>query len=343
MRIAIHQREGSFSDRWIPYCQQLGVEYRVVNCYDSNIVDQLSDCEGLLWHWSHTDYKAYNFARQLIFALEKKGIKVFPSYQTCCHFDDKVGQKYLLESINATLVSSYVFYSKNDAKAWISQSNFPKVFKLRGGAGSQNVKIVRSSRLAKKLTNRAFGKGFPLVSKQSNIKQRFWVLKRDRTIKAAVHFLKGFIRFLQPSATSKLLPLQKGYIYFQDFIPDNSFDDRIVVIGNRAVAIRRYNRKNDFRASGSGIIDHNPSLFSAKVIAIAFDIARKLNLQSAAFDFIYGEGDPLIVEISYAFAQGIAYDKCPGYWDNSLNWHAETVNLQHFIIEDFIGEIVVND
>src|SRR4051812_29552347 len=112
MKIAIHNRPGSFSDRWISYCRQNHVDYKLVNCYDSDIVAQLDDCEGLMWHWSQVDYKDLLFAKQLTISLEKKGLKVFPDVNTSWHFEDKVGQKYLLEAIGAPLVDSYVFYSR---------------------------------------------------------------------------------------------------------------------------------------------------------------------------------------------------------------------------------------
>ena len=41
MKIAIHHRPGSFSDRWIEYCEKEGIEYKIVNCYDNDIVAYL--------------------------------------------------------------------------------------------------------------------------------------------------------------------------------------------------------------------------------------------------------------------------------------------------------------
>lgn len=343
MKIAIHKREGSFSDRWIPYCIDNNIPYKIVNCYDSDIIDQLNDCNGLMWHWSHTDYRAQNFARQLIYSIEQRGIKVFPNFNSCWHFDDKVGQKYLLESISAPFVPTYIFYDKKEAINWVSKIDFPKVFKLRGGAGSQNVKLVSNKSKANSLIRKAFGSGFPLTDKYSNIKQRLWVLKRDRTLTALFHFIKGFARFFLPKENHNLLTRQKGYIYFQDFIEGNAYDDRVVVIGDKAIAIRRHNRKNDFRASGSGLIEYNPELFPIDTIKIAFRISEKLKSQSTAFDFIYDKnGSPLIVEISYAYAQGQAYDNCLGYWDRYLKWHSTNINPQWCIIEDFLSEIKVN-
>src|SRR5450631_3263571 len=104
LKIAIHDRAGSFSDRWIKYCNENQVPYKLVNCYEFDIISQLDDCKGLMWHWDLNDYKAALFARQLTISLEKKGVKVFPDVNTAWHHDDKVGQKYLLEAVGAPLV-----------------------------------------------------------------------------------------------------------------------------------------------------------------------------------------------------------------------------------------------
>lgn len=106
--IAIHPRPGSFSDQWIAYCEAHGVPYRLVNCYRSDIVQQLEGCRGLMWHWAHYDHKAALFARQLTLSLEKAGIRVYPDSATSWHYDDKLGQKYLLEAMRLPHVPTYL-------------------------------------------------------------------------------------------------------------------------------------------------------------------------------------------------------------------------------------------
>ena len=341
MKIAIHKKVNSFSDRWIKYCDENNISYKVVNCYDSDIVEQLDDCDGLMWHWNQEDYKAILFARQLTISLEKIGKKIFPNTNTSWHHDDKVGQKYLFEAIGAPLVKSHVFYSKKEAEAWAETTTFPKVFKLRGGAGSINVKLVRSKQQAKSFIKTAFGKGFLKINGWDRFKDRFWVLKRDKNIDAVKFILKGFGRLLLPKELVKFSQREMGYIYFQNFLPNNNYDTRLVVIGNRCFGVRRYTRDNDFRASGSGIMAYEPELFDQECIKIAFDITQKLGAQSVAFDFIWDNSIPQIVEISYCFIMGAFYDNCPGYWDSNLKWHKKKVNPQYFMIEDFLKEIEV--
>lgn len=339
MKIAIHKSEGSFSDRWLIYCDQNKIDYKIVNCYASDIVHQLDDCDGLLWNWNQNDYKAMLFARQLTISLEKKGIKVFPDTNTCWHFDDKVGQKYLFEAIHAPFVQSYNFYSKQEAFHWINKTTFPKVFKLRGGAGSSNVKLVKTRKKARRLVNKSFGRGFPSTDYLSLLKDRFWVVKRDKNLAALIGVLKGFGRLFIPPKTQHFFHKQKGYIYFQDFIRNNNYDTRLVVIGDRCFGIRRYCRQNDFRASGSGILAYEPELFDIECIKSAFEIAKKLKSQSIAMDFVLDGKESKIVEMSYCFTMGKSYDDCQGFWDSNLNWHDKKVNPQYFIIEDFIKSL----
>lgn len=99
MKIAFHHRPGSFSDRWIEYCKDNQIAYKLVNAYDSDIIQQVADCDAFMWHHSHVDYRDTLFAKQLLYSLQLSGKKVFPDFMTGWHFDDKVGQKYLLKPL----------------------------------------------------------------------------------------------------------------------------------------------------------------------------------------------------------------------------------------------------
>lgn len=78
MKIAIHHTEGSFSDRWIEYCRKQDIPYKIVDAYDTDIVEQVRDCDIFMWHHSHGNYKDVLFAKQLLYSLQKSGKKVFP-------------------------------------------------------------------------------------------------------------------------------------------------------------------------------------------------------------------------------------------------------------------------
>lgn len=339
-KLAIHNRQGSFSDRWIKYCSEHKINYKIVNCYDSNIVEQLKGIGGLLWHWAHYEYAAQLVARQIIASIEKMGIKVFPDTATCWHYDDKVGQKYLLESIGAPLIPSYVFFDKDSAMEWIDNTEFPKVFKLRSGAGSQNVKLLETKREARKLCRKSFGKGFVPISEYFGDAK-----SKVRKIKSMNQFVDKLKRLpesiLNVASERHLFPKQKGYIYFQDFMPDNKFDTRITIIGDRAFCFTRNTRPNDFRASGSGDIDYNMDRIDERCVKIAFNTVERIKTQSLAFDFIFDENhNPKIGEISYCY-QNKAVHNCSGYWDREFKWHEGHVWPEDAIIEDLLRDMLL--
>lgn len=338
--VAIHHRAGSFSDRWISYCQTQGIPYRVVNCLDSNIIEQLTSCDYLLWHWSHQDPREQLVARHVITAAEAIGVQVFPSNATCWYYDDKIAQKYLLEAIGAPFVPAYVSYDLPEALRWIDHASWPKVFKLRRGASSSNVQLVRSAQEARALAQRAFSRGFsPVPHYGTNMATRFRSARRKGDLLNTI--TKAAMRLPQSLATihtrKNLMGYEKGYMYFQDFIPDNQFDTRVTIIGDRAFAFTRNVRPGDFRASGSGDVVFDGDRINPKCLEIAFAVARRIGSQSMAFDFVSGENQrPLIVEVSYCYCM-LVYS-CSGYWDANLNWQEGHFWPQDTILVDLLNK-----
>lgn len=333
MKLAIHKSNWGFSRDWIAYCEDNNIPHKVVDCYKTDIVEQVRDCDVLLWHHHHSLAKDKLFAQQLLFSLEQSGKKVFPDFNTGWHFDDKLGQKYLLEAINAPLVPTDAFYSKQDALAWANNTSFPKVFKLRGGAGSSNVKLIRTKDDAVKVINKAFGPGFASYDKWGNFKE---VIRKNKLGKSTGReLMKSIRRMFVSTEFARVHGPQKGYVLFQEFIPNNKFDIRVVVIGDKAFAIKRMVRTNDFRASGSGFIRFDKEEIDLRCITISFNVAKKLKTQCVAYDYVFDEGNnPLIVEINYGYAHE-AYFDCPGYWDENLQWHEGKFNSAHFIVDLF--------
>lgn len=336
MKIAIHHTPGSFSERWIAYCNEKHIEYKCVNCYESDIILQLSDCDCLMWHFNHKDSKDSKFAKQLLFAVQASGKKVFPDFNSAWHFDDKVAQKYFLEAIGSPLAKSYVFYTKMEALQWAKHTIYPKVFKLRNGAGSDNVKLVKNRSDAVRWIKKAFGKGFKQYEAWNNLKERYRKYKLRKTNLWDV--IKGTLRLVYTTKYSRVTGREMGYVYFQDFIPDNDHDIRVIVVGDKAFGIKRMVRENDFRASGSGTIMYDKDNFDILTVRLAIETSRRLNSQCMAYDFIYKNGNPLIVEISYGFAMK-GYDACPGYFDKDLIWYEGRFNPYGWMVEDLITSV----
>ncbi len=332
MKIAIHDRPGSFSDHWISYCQSKEINYKLVNCYTNDIIKQLEDCDALMWHFHHANPKDVKFAKQLIYSVHAMGKRVFPDFNTVWHFDDKVGQKYLFEAIGAPLVPTYVFYSKQKALTWTKETTWPKVFKLRGGAGSQNVRLAKTRRQGIKLIKKAFGKGSKQYNAWRSMKERW---RKFLIGKAGIkELLKGIVRFFFPPEFSIIGGKEIGYVYFQDFIPELDKDYRTKVVANNCWGYQRLVRKNDFRASGSGSEDYvySKNAIPEKIIIYSLELAKKFKMQTVAFDFLLDKNETLfLVEISCFY--GVDEKEFIGYWDKNLNWHEGTFDPYGWMVE----------
>ena len=332
--LAIHNSSRGFHPRWMAYCERQGIPYKRVDCYASDIVDQVKDCCALMWHHGQADPKDVLVARPILSALEHSGLKVFPDFNTAWHFDDKVAQKYLFEALDIPAVPAQVFVSRNEALASVDSADFPKVFKLRRGAGSAGVRLVRDRKQARRLVRKAFGRGFAIYDPWDSLKERFYKWRLGTF--SATEILKGLARFIRPPRYSRILGRERGYVYFQDFLSGNNCDIRIIVIGDRAFGIRRLVRPGDFRASGSGRITYSREDLNEECVELAFQTTKKLGSDCVALDFVYDrQNQPMILEVSYGFTKE-GYDKCEGYWDRDLNWHAGPFDPYGWMVENLL-------
>ncbi|SRX75858.1 ATP-grasp domain-containing protein [Aequorivita antarctica] len=339
MKIAIQHREGGFTERWIAYCQKNSLDFLLVDCFKTDILNILrkEKVTHLMWHLNHASSKDLMVYPYVMNAAKNMCIKTFPNFNTRWHFDDKIAQKYLFESIGAPLVKSDVFYEREDALSFLNTSQLPLVAKLKRGAGSTNVKLIKSKAEGEEYIKRLFSEGIVSTAKAlGNFDQKLRVAKQ---IKDPVKLIKKTIGFFKKNRRERTLAnVEKGYVYFQEFMPNNEFDIRIIVVGEIAFGIRRFNKENDFRASGSGKIDFEVAKIDLETVKIAFDVTQKIGGQCLAFDFVYNlNKEPKIVEVCFGFSMK-AYDACPGYWKKDLSFVEGTFIPQEFMMENFLNE-----
>ncbi len=333
----------SFAGRWGAALRARGIQVRELDLLGADPLKQVAGCAGVMWHWYHYPSEIRGAALPILRTIEEHlRIPVFPDLATCWHFDDKIAQSYLLDALDIPHPKTKVFWRKADALQWCEKAEYPMVAKLSGGAGSQNVRLIRHAAEAQAYVKQCFsGSGVVILPPlPEGSAARLWArLKRaaKRAAQAAPYVFSN--RFPAFPDQTYWMP-HKNYALFQEFLPGNEFDTRVTVVGDRAFAFRRMNRPGDFRASGSGRIDHDPGAIDLRCVAAAFAAARKLGAQSMAFDFMFrGEGrEPVVGEISYAYADW-AVEKCPGHWDSNLNWREGPLWPEEAHVEDFLGLI----
>lgn len=345
MKIAINQDAGfTHSTNWVfpwrQFCLDNNIDFEIVDVLSCNSIEVLKKFDCFLWHFGQYSHKEMLEARSILNSLEKIGVKVFPSFNDSWHFDDKIAEMYILQAINAPIPKSQVFYSKKDLQDALSNGlfQFPIVAKLRTGSGSHNVKLLRKESQMIRYGKRMFGRGFNpapslLYKTSSNVRSSH--NKTDFLKKA-----KRIPEFLRILRDARRFPKEKDYIYLQEFIPNDGYDLKVVVVGDKCAGLVRPVRSHDFRASGGGEVFFEKKYFTKEIIHSAFETADKLNTQCIGFDFVVNKdnGKGYIVEMSYGFSHEAVLSS-GGYFDRDFVWHDEPLNVPHEIIKNMINKI----
>ena len=303
------------------------IDYLELHVDEPDFWEKVRKVNLFLFKYAHID-DHHQIVNAILPLIQKYlSINCFPNWDTCWHFDDKIKEYYLLKSMGFPVIDSWIFWEKESAQEWAENADYPVVFKLKKGAGSRNVILIKSKKEAYKIINRMFGKGilashgFPNKGKvkhtdfESYLRHKF-----DQ-------YLLNKIRGIEPG----IWQVEKNYVLFQKFLPNNNFDTRVTVIGNRAFAMRRFVRNNDFRASGSGIWDLDKNNVDLRTVEIALKVSSEMKFQSMAYDFLFDEkGEPKICEMSWTFPD----DAEKGYWDNNLSWYDFNFIPPYFHLKD---------
>lgn len=338
MKIAIHAAERSWSDGWVAACKKRGIEPHIVDCAHTDIIAQVQGCDGLMWHVDHTVSAARLAGIPVLTALSAAGFPVYPDPPTVWHFDNKLAQKYLLEAIGAPIAKTWAFFDEQTAQRFLDSATYPLVFKLRKGAGSANVRLVEDAAAGKKLAKQAFSEGF--VASESYFDEVGKKLGRIGSPEELLGKIKRAPAAIKRNLhAAKAQDRERGYMLLQEFLPNATHDTRISVIGDRAFGFIRGVRPDDFRASGSGKIDFDPSKVDPRCVQLAFQTSEKLGCQSMAYDFVMDQaGEPKMLEVCFGYLAS-AVHACPGHWRRDGSWVEGQMWPQDASVEDFAKRI----
>lgn len=329
MKIAIHRDEKMFKHEsvWIPeckaYCEEHGIECDIVSCYDYDIIDKLRSYDAVLWTMQNYVNADIMEARSILNSAKKMGLKVFPDYDTAWHFDDKIAESYLLQATEAPTPKSWVFYMEDACVEWLkNEASYPLVAKLRCGSGSNNVKLLKNYEEAKKYAHTMFSKG--MNPTPSVLYKAYSKAQSSKSLKMIIKRVKKIPDFLRTRKNAKQINYESGYCYFQEYIENNGYDLKIVVIGDKLVPLCRNIRKGDWRASGGGDVYTDISLITEQIRNSAFEVYDKCKFQCIGLDYVVNSktGEGLIIEMCYGF-DFKALSEVGGYFDRQGNWHED--------------------
>ncbi len=290
------------------------VEYKKIIIESGNWFVQIKECDHIIWRPNLSEPFLTEAREKIFFISRILCRKVYPSVESFWHYDKKICQAYLMRYYEIRTPDTGIFYLYDEALQYIENCTYPIISKSSGGAASRNVRMLKNFKQARSELNWIFSK--TLVSR-------------------LVDKILGQINLARNRYDG-----QKKYVYYQEMIEGNAWDYRITTIGdNIAFSFIRKNRENDFRASGSGLIEYDID-HNHEVIKYCLDISRKMEFDTMCYDVLFRDDKFYIVEFSYTFSDTAIYN-CPGYFlrkEDKLEWVEGHVWPQTLIIDYLCGK-----
>ena len=230
----------------------LNVSYR-----DHFVLYQTSEAPGAF-------YKRY--IENLVFFLEKQGAVVMPCHEYLRAHHDKVFMELMrLQFTNDALktIRSNCYGSWVDALS--HKGTFPVVIKQASSSAGAGVYLAQNSSEYRRYVKKA-GR-LLIASGPGDLFTTFFKNLGKKLIKQIYPSRRGYVQYNTSPVSSALV--------VQNFIPGLSGDYKVLFFGGRFYCMYRKNRKNDFRASGSGQFFEVPDQEMSGLL----DFARKLTLE----------------------------------------------------------------
>lgn len=263
-------------------------------------------------------YKSY--IEDIVFNLENIGAKCIPSYKYQKAHNNKVYMELLRnqkEKEGLSSISSHVFGTLEELQKTSHNFSFPVVIKAASGAMSRGVDIAYNFnellRKAKKISS-----------------------SRDLLvdIKDMLRKYKYGDRYVKES-------LSRSKFIVQNFIPNLSNDWKVLVYWDKAFILYRGNRKNDFRASGSGKFIFTKEMPEG-ILDYAYSIMKDFDVPHISIDVGYDGAKFHALEFQFIYFGTTTLEKASFYFEKSIDgWRAidGTLCLEEVYVDSLVKYI----
>jgi hypothetical protein len=138
-------------------------------------------------------------------------------------------------------------------------------------------------------------------------------------------------RLYQTKRKFKTESLYRKKIIVQNFVPGLDNDWKILIYWDKYYVMKRLNRKNDFRASGSGIFySHKDKEFNMPLglLDYARSVFEALDVPNVSFDIACDNNSFYLIEFQGISFGTIAHSKAQSYYQYSNErWRMKEENL----------------
>lgn len=215
-----------------------------------------------------------NYIEDVVYGLEQSGAIVIPKFSMLRAHNNKVFMEIMRDLyFPDDRIKSLVFGNLEELKNISQNLKYPVVIKSYEGAVSRNVRMCYSEK--------------ELISSAKKIM---------RTTDP-IYELKEFYR------SKKLPPYKPDSKYRKKAIVQNMIeglgnDWKVLVFGEKIYKLKRFNRKNDPRASGSGLFEYDRDI-DKEVLDFAVYCYNKFDVPVASLDIAKDDDGCVLIEFQF--------------------------------------------
>jgi glutathione synthase/RimK-type ligase-like ATP-grasp enzyme len=285
-----------------------GFEYGFYNIHAHDWIEEAAQYDVVIGVVSNEVWRLHEQREKYYFLETYLEKKTYPSPDHMNLYENKNLELYLSRVYGFPFVSTYVSHDKGDALRLIENLHYPVVSKVIPSSGSVGVELIRDAGQGRKIVQQIFSTG----GRKSHV-----------------------ISFRQ-----------KDYIYFQEYIPNDGYDIRVIVVGNWVFGYYRRVLEGDFRASGMNQVEKRA--LPTEAMKIALKVNKVIKSPMLVVDIVHGlDGRYFIVEFSpvcqMQLPEQLHVDGVPGVYifDDDDTFHFEPG--RYWVQELALKEVLLKD
>jgi glutathione synthase/RimK-type ligase-like ATP-grasp enzyme len=309
-------RDYGIYPRWTKYCRFLennSFEYGIYNLHAHDWIEKADNYDIFIGFVS-SEFWYLQEMREKYYVLETfLGKTTYPSTGHILLYEDKHLEAHLSRIYKLPFANTYISQDKIDALQMIKDLPYPVVSKIIPSSGSMGVELVHSEEQGRKIVEQVFS---PTGRKTHQVSFR-----------------------------------QKNYIYFQEYIPNDGYDIRVIIVGNQVFGYYRKVLKGDFRASGMNLIEKRE--LPEKAMRLAYQVYNVIKSPKLVVDMVRGiDGNFHIIEFSpicqMEFPEQLHVNGIPGFYifeddafrfEKGRYWLHELA-LREFLLKDYLPKTI---
>jgi glutathione synthase/RimK-type ligase-like ATP-grasp enzyme len=299
--------------RWTKYCRFLdnnSFEYDIFSLHSHDWIEKANQLDIIVGMCSSEHNRLLETREKYHFLETYLGKTCYPSAAHVMLYENKRLETYISWAKNIPFAKTMISHDKQDALLSLDKLSYPLISKIDPSSGSFGVDFVRSKNKARKIVKKAFSG----IGRQTHLPYN----------------------------------KQKNYVLFQEFIPNDGYDIRVIVVGNLIFGYYRKVLDGDFRASGMNLVEKRE--LPGEAMKIALMVNNIIKSPMLVVDMLHGLDDKYyIIELSpfcqmetpaqlhvrgvpgvYVFEDGGSF-----HFEKGRYWVAELA-LREFLLSDYI-------